>query len=85
MRRAGIGAGWQENESASYGIPLGSTGERLERLEKIEAKKRLELVGSDWARHKYQSPSTAIAASERIIVLRMTDPISPSPDYRETL
>jgi hypothetical protein len=67
-------------ESLSVRPASGSSGSRRLRL-----KSDLELVGSDWARHKYQSPSTAIAASERIIVLRMTDPISPSPDYRETL
>jgi alkanesulfonate monooxygenase SsuD/methylene tetrahydromethanopterin reductase-like flavin-dependent oxidoreductase (luciferase family) len=30
---AGIGAGWQENEHASYGILLGSTSERIDRFE----------------------------------------------------
>jgi probable F420-dependent oxidoreductase len=29
----GVGAGWQENEHAQYGIPLGSPGERIERFE----------------------------------------------------
>ncbi|MGH3772504.1 MAG: TIGR03560 family F420-dependent LLM class oxidoreductase [Pseudonocardiaceae bacterium] len=29
----GIGAGWQENEHAAYGIHFGSTGQRLDRLE----------------------------------------------------
>lgn len=29
----GIGAGWQLNEHAAYGIPLGSVSERLDRLE----------------------------------------------------
>lgn len=29
----GIGAGWQENEHAAYGIRFGSTGQRLDRLE----------------------------------------------------
>ena len=29
----GLGAGWQENEHRAYGIPLGSTAERLARLE----------------------------------------------------
>jgi F420-dependent oxidoreductase-like protein len=29
----GIGAGWQENEHASYGIPLGTIRERLDRFE----------------------------------------------------
>jgi F420-dependent oxidoreductase-like protein len=29
----GIGAGWQANEHAAYGIPLGSTAERLDRFE----------------------------------------------------
>ena len=29
----GIGAGWQENEHASYGIELGTVGERLDRFE----------------------------------------------------
>ena len=29
----GLGAGWQENEHAAYGIPLFSTGERLDRFE----------------------------------------------------
>jgi F420-dependent oxidoreductase-like protein len=29
----GLGAGWQENEHAAYGIPLGSVGERLDRFE----------------------------------------------------
>lgn len=29
----GIGAGWQENEHAAYGLRFGSTAERLERLE----------------------------------------------------
>lgn len=29
----GLGAGWQENEHASYGIELGSIGERLDRFE----------------------------------------------------
>ena len=30
---AGIGAGWQENEHASYGIRLGPTAERIDRFE----------------------------------------------------
>lgn len=29
----GVGAGWQENEHASYGIPLGPVKERLDRFE----------------------------------------------------
>lgn len=29
----GLGAGWQENEHKAYGIPLFSTGERLDRFE----------------------------------------------------
>jgi F420-dependent oxidoreductase-like protein len=29
----GIGAGWQENEHASYGIPLGTISERMDRFE----------------------------------------------------
>lgn len=29
----GVGAGWQENEHAQYGLPLGSPGERIERFE----------------------------------------------------
>ena len=29
----GIGAGWQENEHAAYGIPLGSLKERMDRFE----------------------------------------------------
>src|SRR5579872_5321231 len=29
----GVGAGWQENEHAAYGIPLGSVTERLDRFE----------------------------------------------------
>ena len=29
----GVGAGWQENEHAAYGIPLGSVKERLDRFE----------------------------------------------------
>jgi F420-dependent oxidoreductase-like protein len=29
----GIGAGWQENEHAAYGIPLGSVRERMDRFE----------------------------------------------------
>jgi F420-dependent oxidoreductase-like protein len=29
----GVGAGWQENEHAAYGIPLGTVGERLNRFE----------------------------------------------------
>ncbi len=29
----GVGAGWQENEHAQYGIPLGSPGERIERFD----------------------------------------------------
>ena len=29
----GLGAGWQENEHRHYGIPLGTAGERLGRLE----------------------------------------------------
>jgi alkanesulfonate monooxygenase SsuD/methylene tetrahydromethanopterin reductase-like flavin-dependent oxidoreductase (luciferase family) len=29
----GLGAGWQENEHAQYGIPLGTPGERIERFE----------------------------------------------------
>jgi F420-dependent oxidoreductase-like protein len=29
----GLGTGWQENEHAKYGIPLGSPGERIERFE----------------------------------------------------
>jgi F420-dependent oxidoreductase-like protein len=29
----GIGAGWQENEHASYGIPLGTVRERMDRFE----------------------------------------------------
>jgi alkanesulfonate monooxygenase SsuD/methylene tetrahydromethanopterin reductase-like flavin-dependent oxidoreductase (luciferase family) len=29
----GLGAGWQENEHAAYGIPLGTVGERLDRFE----------------------------------------------------
>ena len=29
----GLGAGWQENEHRAYGIPLFSTGERLDRFE----------------------------------------------------
>jgi F420-dependent oxidoreductase-like protein len=30
---AGLGAGWQENEHASYGIELGSIGERIDRFD----------------------------------------------------
>jgi F420-dependent oxidoreductase-like protein len=29
----GVGAGWQENEHASYGIPLGTVRERMDRFE----------------------------------------------------
>ena len=29
----GVGAGWQENEHAAYGIPLGSVRERMDRFE----------------------------------------------------
>jgi F420-dependent oxidoreductase-like protein len=29
----GLGTGWQDNEHASYGIPLGTIGERLDRFE----------------------------------------------------
>ncbi len=29
----GIGAGWQQNEHAVYGIPLGTVGERMDRFE----------------------------------------------------
>ncbi len=29
---AGLGAGWQENEHASYGIELGTVGERIDRF-----------------------------------------------------
>ena len=29
----GVGAGWQQNEHAAYGIPLGSVGERMDRFE----------------------------------------------------
>jgi F420-dependent oxidoreductase-like protein len=29
----GLGAGWQENEHDSYGIPLGTIGERMDRFE----------------------------------------------------
>jgi F420-dependent oxidoreductase-like protein len=33
----GIGAGWQENEHASYGIELGTIGERISRFEEYVA------------------------------------------------
>lgn len=29
----GVGAGWQQNEHAAYGIPLGTVGERMDRFE----------------------------------------------------
>jgi F420-dependent oxidoreductase-like protein len=33
----GIGAGWQENEHAAYGIPLGTVRERMDRFEEAAA------------------------------------------------
>ena len=43
----GIGAGWQENEHRAYGIPFGTVGERLARLDEA-----CQVVKALWTRER---------------------------------
>src|SRR5207244_936733 len=45
----GLGAGWQENEHAAYGIPFHTMRERLERLDEA-----CQVMKSLWTQHRSQ-------------------------------
>jgi F420-dependent oxidoreductase-like protein len=70
----GIGAGWQENEHAAYGIELGSVKERLDRFEEacqvvigLLCEKRTTFAGNYFT--ITDAPNQPVPAQERVPIL----------------
>ena len=70
----GIGAGWQENEHAAYGLELGSVKERLDRFEEacevlvgLLRTQRTTFAG-DWY-HLAEAPNQPAPVQERLPIL----------------
>jgi F420-dependent oxidoreductase-like protein len=70
----GVGAGWQENEHAAYGIDLGPIKERLDRfeeaiqvLESMLHEPRTSFVGSHF--HLSDAPNQPVPAQDRLPLL----------------
>src|SRR5215831_4054531 len=65
----GVGAGWQENEHASYGLPLGTVRERMDRFEEAVQVRRTMRIAARYA-DQWNAWTTPDLLTHKVSVLR---------------